>query len=231
MGRINRFAAASALAAAFSMAAMPAAAREHRWHHWRHYDRIDAGDVIAGAVILGGIAAVASAASKRDRDEPAPPTVPVDRQGYSYDQADPDVALDRTADTCVDAVERGRDRVDTVDEVTRGRDGWTVSGVLANGRDFACLIGNDGRVENVRVAGSRADAASPNDRSHDRPRQVPDDGATPSGGGDDAPLPADARPQWHGDNSPSHAPDNAPARGQDDGRYDTSQAPDFGQAV
>jgi hypothetical protein len=231
MGRINRFAAASALAAAFSMAATPAAAREHRWHHWRHDDRIDAGDVIAGAVILGGIAAIASAANKRDRDEPAPPPVPVDRQDYSYDQPDRDVALDRTADTCVDAVERGRDRVDSVDDVTRGREGWTVSGVLANGGGFACLIGNDGHVENVRVAGSRADAASSDDRSYDGPRHDADDRTAPSDRGDDPPPPADARPEWHGDNSQSHVPDNAPVRGQDDGRYDTSQAPDFGQAV
>ncbi len=45
----------------------------------RHRDRgIDAGDVIAGAVILGGIAAIASAASKKDRY----------RDGYRYRDRD-----------------------------------------------------------------------------------------------------------------------------------------------
>jgi hypothetical protein len=43
--------------------ATPAAARDHRDN-----DGISAGDVIAGALIIGGIAAVASAASNNDRD-------------------------------------------------------------------------------------------------------------------------------------------------------------------
>jgi hypothetical protein len=233
MCRINRFAAASALAAAFSMAATPAMAREHGWRHWHHHDRIEAGDVIAGAVILGGIAAIASAASKHDHDEQAPPpAVPSDRQGYSDERRDSDVALDRTADTCVDAVERGRDRVDSVDDVSRGGDGWTVSGVLANGADFTCLIGNDGRVADVHVAGSRTDAAAPDDGGAYRGQeQDRDDQAAPPDGEDGPPPPADNRPEWRGDNPQPLAPDSGPAQQQDDGRYDTSQAPDFGQAV
>jgi len=54
---------ATATVGALALAgATPAQARD------RHHDRgINAGDVIAGAVILGGIAAIASAASKKDR--------------------------------------------------------------------------------------------------------------------------------------------------------------------
>lgn len=38
--------------------------------HWHHRDRgVDAGDVFAGLLIIGGIAAVASAASKANRDK------------------------------------------------------------------------------------------------------------------------------------------------------------------
>ena len=45
---------------------------EQRRRHRRHReDGIDAGDVIAGALIIGGIAAVLSATSKDRRDEPA----------------------------------------------------------------------------------------------------------------------------------------------------------------
>lgn len=53
--------------AALSLTATPASAR-----HWRHHDRgIDGGDVLAGVLILGGIAAIASAASKSSRDREA----------------------------------------------------------------------------------------------------------------------------------------------------------------
>jgi hypothetical protein len=53
--------------AAVALTATPASAR-----HWRHHDRgIDGGDVLAGVLILGGIAAIASAASKSSRDREA----------------------------------------------------------------------------------------------------------------------------------------------------------------
>lgn len=50
----------AAAAAATALASVPAEARHDRW---RGHDGIDAGDVIAGALIIGGIAAIASAAS------------------------------------------------------------------------------------------------------------------------------------------------------------------------
>src|SRR5690349_7820918 len=143
MARLNRFAAASALAAAFSLAAAPAIARDHHWHRW-HRDRIDGGDVLAGALIIGGIAAIASAASKQGRNErapAAPPPVPDDRQGYAGDEADRTAGLDRAADMCADAVERGPNRVASVDEVARDGDGWAVSGALETGAGFSCRIG------------------------------------------------------------------------------------------
>jgi hypothetical protein len=60
----SRPAIALAAAAALSMTATPAMAR-----HW-HRDRgIDAGDVFAGLIIIGGIAAVAAAASKSNREK------------------------------------------------------------------------------------------------------------------------------------------------------------------
>ena len=73
--RFSRSAAAFSIAAALSMAATPALARDHNWGggNWgggwghRHHDRVDAGDVIAGVLILGGIAAIASAASNSNK--------------------------------------------------------------------------------------------------------------------------------------------------------------------
>jgi hypothetical protein len=202
MAHWNRFAAASALAAAFSLAATPAMARgyHHHWHRW-HRDRIDGGDVIAGAAILGAIAAIASAAGKQDRADrdPVSPPAPDDRQGYAYEGADRDVGLDRAADMCADAVERGPDRVEGVDAVTRDRDGWAVSGALESGGGFSCRIGNDGQVQGVDLGGPPADNAIAPEARNDDPA-------------------VDDRPEWHGDD----------AGPRDDGRYSASEAPDFG---
>ena len=97
MARLNRFAAASALAAAFSLAATPAMAHGHYHHHRWHRDRIDGGDILAGAAIIGVIAAIASA-NKREREARAPAPPPDDRQGYAYD----DGATDGTRDSDYD---------------------------------------------------------------------------------------------------------------------------------
>lgn len=60
-----------ASAASLSLVATPVMARD-RWGSWggwgRHHDRVDVGDVLAGVLIIGGIAAVANAASKAARD-------------------------------------------------------------------------------------------------------------------------------------------------------------------
>lgn len=63
----SRAAGALAAAAALSLTATPAMARG--WH--RHDDGIDAGDLFAGLLIVGGIAAVASVASKANKDRQA----------------------------------------------------------------------------------------------------------------------------------------------------------------
>ena len=210
MARLNRFAAATALAAAFSLAATPAMARGYYHHHRWHRDRIDGGDILAGAAIIGVIAAITSA-NKREREarEPVPPSVPQDRQGYAYDGADRNAGLDRAADMCADAVERGADRVGSVDNVTRDRDGWAVAGTLDNGTGFSCRIGNDGQVQGVNIAGARADA------TEGQPRYA---GQAPE---NDDPA-VDDRPEWHGDDAQPQQ------QSQDDERYSTSDAPDFG---
>ena len=138
-------------------------------HHrrWRHRNRVDVGDVIAGAVIIGGIAAIANAANKSKRDRRYR-----DRD-YRYEERRPDYRDNRrddrqigsqgrgmsgAVDMCVEQVERGDDRVGAVDNASRTADGWRVSGSLENGGGFNCWIDNDGRVRNVDLGGGLSDA-------------------------------------------------------------------------
>lgn len=159
----TRPAVAISLAAALSLVATPAMARGG-WGHHRHHrgDGIGAGEVFAGLLVLGGIAAIASAASSKnrqsreadytypDRDYRAqedgyyvPPAGGRDRdeQGERYGARN----IDGAVDDCVAEIERGDRRVDSVDSVNRDGDGWRVQGT-AEGRPFACTVDRDGRV-------------------------------------------------------------------------------------
>ena len=260
MALTNRFAAASALAAAFSLAATPVAAAElpaaaqqglgaphavtpydgdaenaqrHSWRRYRGRDRVDAGAVLAGVLILGGIAALASAASKnRNERYRYPDTYPDERQRYRYDEGRLDGrGLDRAVDMCVDEIERGPDRVDTVDNASRTGEGWMVSGALDTGAGFSCRIDNNGRIRDVDLGGPRADYAPPADdrqwsddyyaRARAAQGQVAaeeDDEAVPDWVAD--------RPEWPGDDPQVDA--DLPTG---DDRYSTAQTPDFGQGA
>jgi hypothetical protein len=98
-------------------------------------DGIDAGDVIAGALIIGGIAAVAVAASSKDRDGRYDDRY--DRRGdYSrggYDYSDRRFGSRAAVDQCVRAAQRqasrfGRARVTDVTKIDRVRGGYEVRG-------------------------------------------------------------------------------------------------------
>jgi len=161
----TRPAAALAMAAALSLTASPAFARGG-WGHYRHHhgDGIDGGDVLAGLLVIGGIAAIASAAAKKnqerreadyrypDRDYRSqddgyyvPPAGGRDRDqdGERYGAASGDI--NGAVDDCVAEIERGNRRVDSVDSVNRESDGWRVQGTV-EGRPFACTVDRDGRV-------------------------------------------------------------------------------------
>jgi hypothetical protein len=197
MPRINRLAATAALAAVLVTAAVPAVAADlprshspswgpasaqaydgdansaenHRWRRHRHGGGIDGGDVLAGVLILGGIAAVAGAIenNKRDddyRDYPPPPQ-PQGRYDYrdtGSQGTSSSTGLDRAADICVDAIERTSDPVGSVDSVRRGPSGWDVDGTLQNGAPFACKIGNNGQIEDVRIDNAYSGAAYGSDQ-------------------------------------------------------------------
>jgi hypothetical protein len=122
---------------------------------------VDAGDVLIGAAIIGGIAAIASSNNRRERDRDV---VIVERdrdwrdETRRYDDRRADrrgggaSGLDSAVDQCLTRIERDV-RVDTVDNVERTGAGWLVSGALFNGSSFQCRIGNDGRIEGVDFGG------------------------------------------------------------------------------
>ncbi len=169
--KTNAWAAATAVAAAISLLATPAAAvelpkpvaakafdgdgwnaeRSRRRSWYRHRDRIDAGDVVAGVLVIGAIAAIAGAAKdRRERYEDRYPRR--DDYGYrtpgDYQRRD-SRGIDNAVDICVDEAERGADRVGSVDSATRTAEGWRVSGELENGAPWSCAIDNDGRVSDM----------------------------------------------------------------------------------
>ncbi len=116
--------------------AVTAAAPAQAQYRDRDRDRggIDAGDVIAGALIIGGIAAVASAVGRGNRDRYDDGYVYEGRNGYynGYDRSgDPRQAVEQ----CVYAAERNASRyraqVTDIRNIDRKRDGYTVKGRIA----------------------------------------------------------------------------------------------------
>jgi len=139
-------AALMATTGAMLVTALPAEARPH---YGRHHDGIDAGDVIAGALIIGGIAAVASAASSgnryRDRDR-WDDRRDDDSDGYYNNGYNSRTAVSQ----CVRAAQReasryGRwARVTDVTRIERTRGGYEVRGrVVVEDRDWDRGYGRD----------------------------------------------------------------------------------------
>ena len=181
MKSVSLYSSSAALLAALSMAATPAIAAElpvraahaaphgyavwdadsenvqrDRYRYRRHHDRIDAGDVIGGLLVIGAIAAVASAVSKPSQPRSYPQQYPYRSSGYRGDSRYTGAqGIDRAADMCVREIERDV-RVSGVDAITRSGDGWLVSGTLYNGDGFTCRVGRDGRIDDVSYGGRGA---------------------------------------------------------------------------
>ena len=148
--------------------AVTAAAPAQAQYRDRDRDRggIDVGDVIAGALIIGGIAAVASAVGRGNRDRYDDGYI-YEGRGYDnryyngYDRAgDPRQAVEQ----CVYAAERnasrysrgGNAQVTDIRDIDRKRDGYTVKGRIAvntNNRDWRRGWGNDYRGYDNRYSG------------------------------------------------------------------------------
>ena len=155
---------------AMLMASAPASAQ--RWDRDHDRDGIGAGEIIAGAVVLGGLAAILSSGS-RDRydrhddrryyDDP--------RYGYGYDYRSRGNSR-QAVNACVNTVERsgsryGRADVTEIRRIDRQRDGYVFRGRVVVrdgwrgnwGRDgyydrgrFVCEV-RYGRVADVRFSG------------------------------------------------------------------------------
>lgn len=154
------------------LSAVPAEARgRHGGWGYRHHDRISTGDVLGGLLIIGTIAAIASAASKDKRDRAPdyrydPP--PRDDERYEVPRYEPEAPADavpgaygrgeaeaRAADACSWAVEgeMGDDaRVDSISGTEANNGGWYVTGTASRlggeVRSFGCSYRN-GRVVDV----------------------------------------------------------------------------------
>ncbi|WP_336986165.1 hypothetical protein [Altererythrobacter aquiaggeris] len=132
MTNLNKALVGTMAAGAMAFSAAPAVARDN--------DRIDAGEVIAGALIIGGIAAVLGSSNRDDRY--------YDRRGYGdRDYRDRDyrgrdyrrgVGQRAAVKRCVNRAERqalryGARRADVTDirEVERTRYGWKIDGRIA----------------------------------------------------------------------------------------------------
>lgn len=164
----GRFARAALALAGMMTAMVPLAAEAQARPNWGggrgwHRDRgIDGGDVLAGILIIGGIAAIASAASKssnnaRDRDTR-------DDDGYRYRSDDQPRyednqgswqnqpsrggatrSMDDAVDRCVDEASR-KGEVEEVYDAARSGNGYRVSGALRNGDRFSCDVSGEGGV-------------------------------------------------------------------------------------
>lgn len=135
----------------------------------RHRNRVDAGDVLAGVLIIGGIAAIASAASKNNRNRRADDRDYRNDRRYDnrqnnsrYDDRRSDSrsdrgtgAMDVAINACSNAAERqaGNDaRVSEIQSVARDGNGWRVEGGLTGSKQSNFLCGaTDGRVDFVQL--------------------------------------------------------------------------------
>ncbi|MFA9200941.1 MAG: hypothetical protein ACEQR8_07090 [Cypionkella sp.] len=153
------------------------AAQNHR--RWYRRDRVDAGDVIGGLLVIGTIAAVASAASKASRNDryrarDYRPDYPPRTFGASWQEGR---GLDRAVDICAGAIERDA-RIASVDSAARTAAGWQVTGRLRTGAPFTCSIGPEGRIEAIDYGAGGATGAQWSDDRYAAARAAQDGVAT-----------------------------------------------------
>lgn len=121
---------ATVAAGAMAVTSASPAFAQSRDRDWRDKGGISAGEIIAGALIIGGIAAVASASSR-------------DRYDRGYRGGSERASVER----CVNAAERnasrysyrGNAKVTDIRSISRKRDGYTIKGRIAvntQGRDW-----------------------------------------------------------------------------------------------
>lgn len=121
------------LTAAAMLATLASPADARRRHH-RHHDDVDSGDLVAGAVVIGGIAAIASAIKEDKRRKQ-------------------DAAVDRCSG---EAESRTGERVAEIFHVGKRKGYYTVEGALDGGdgpgNSFTCTV-RRGAIYDFRMRG------------------------------------------------------------------------------
>jgi hypothetical protein len=129
---------------------------------------IDGDDVLAGVLILGGIAAISAIAnSGRHREQVYQEPEPIPTRGRLPGAA----ADDRyRSGGMADAVDRASpksrpaaDRSSSVDRASRSGEGWYVAGELDGGTPYPCWIDGDGRVTDIEAGNNGASYDAPED--------------------------------------------------------------------
>lgn len=190
----------------------------HRHHPHRGYrNRTSVGDVIAGAVVLGTIAAIVSSAKRERRSEQDWRNRDWDDRSRPSDDRYDARGLDGAADQCVREIERDV-RVRGVDTVERDAAGWLVRGTVYDGAAFTCSIGQDGRIEDITYDGATRGALSDGDGqwSEERYRAARDEV------GEIAPERRDDAADVPGDEGPQPAYPGGPLPGEDEADYSES---------
>lgn len=140
--------------------------RGWRGRGWRGHRRgVRGGDILAGVLVLGGIAAIASAANNNNRRNRDVVVVERDRvrdddRRYDYRPENRNTTrstnsgsgIDNAVSMCLNEIERDV-RVDSVDGASRNASGWVVTGSIFNGSGFVCEIDNSGRINNINYGG------------------------------------------------------------------------------
>ncbi|MEP1422380.1 MAG: hypothetical protein ABJK59_11475 [Erythrobacter sp.] len=119
------------------------------------------GDILAGVLVLGGIAAIASAASKnnrrrdrevvvveRDRDRDRDYNYRPENRRSTDRSTSGGSGIDNAVSMCLNEIEQNI-RVDSVDGASRVSSGWVVTGSLFDGSGFSCEIDNSGQISGV----------------------------------------------------------------------------------
>ncbi len=128
----------------------------HGWHR-RHRDRVDGGDVVAGVVVVGILAAILASSSKKNRERETGRTDYPQQRGNITSE-------DAAVDACVTATENqfgDRASVRDINAVDRTADGWDVEGIVqkrGNWREnrnqeqrrFTCSV-RFGAIDNVYI--------------------------------------------------------------------------------
>lgn len=122
----------------------------HGYHGYYHHGGDGVGNTLLGAIIGGGLVAVATSANRHHEEESRRAD---DQRDDLRDEGSDARAV---ASMCSDAVENmAHGRVSSIDAVDRDGPGWRVDGVVDaehdGDRHFYCDV-RDGRIETVQLA-------------------------------------------------------------------------------